>query len=89
MQELNVFTVQTSLFSCLRKILLPTHTSKSCLQITEVYGSKTSTWWRSLSEIYIHDDGMLHVRFQSELGVTSGGIAIDDVSIEKTACKYG
>ena len=59
------------------------------LQIYEVYGSKTSTWRRSLIEINLEQDVKFAVSFASFLGVASGGIAIDDVSIQRLACKYG
>ena len=59
------------------------------LQLYEVYGSKTSTWRRSLIEINIEYDAYFEVAFKSVVSDASGRIAIDDVSIEETACKYG
>ena len=59
------------------------------LQFYEVYGSKTSTWRRSLIEINLGYDAFFRVAFKSVISEASGGIAIDDISIEETACKYG
>ena len=69
--------------------LHPTIPQTIPLQLYEVYGSETSTWWRSLIEINLEYDAWLIVSFKSAVSEASGRIAIDDISIQETACKYG
>ena len=59
------------------------------IQFYEVYGSKTSTWRRSLIEINLEYDAYFKLMFKSVVSEASGRIAIDDISIEETSCKYG
>ena len=79
----SVFLLQTYI------TLHPTIPLNILLQLYEVYGSKTSTWRRSLIEINLEYDAYLRLEFKSVVSEASGRIAIDDISIEGTACKYG